>query len=139
MLTRVLLHVVEASFPSYGTGDADRIAGQRGLQYVCDAIAFVDDVGDTRAGQRAEIVRLTTRSWIECRLVEIDSTAVIGDVHNAGVEAREVGIRVVETSRAHGVRWRSPLNMSPGRPMPPPVLQRALPSLDHSRERPPES
>src|SRR5207244_12121973 len=45
MLTRVLLHVVEASLPGYGTGDADRIAGERGLQYVCDAIAFVDDVG----------------------------------------------------------------------------------------------
>src|SRR5205823_14266333 len=68
-LTRVLLHVVEASLPGYGTGDADRIAGERGLQYVCDAIATYWRPRSPAMRSEEHTSELQSLAYLVCRLL----------------------------------------------------------------------
>src|SRR5438067_10246469 len=112
MLAGVLLHVIEASFPGDRPGDLRPCAWQRRLQHVCDAVALVDDIGHSRATQRAEIVRLPARRRIERRLVQVHPPPVLRDVDDACIETRQVRIRVVQPCCAHSARSRTVINMS---------------------------
>ena len=57
MLSRVLLHVIEAPPPVDLAVHrvTDRVAGQWRGEHVSDALVLVDDVGDLRAAQRAQV------------------------------------------------------------------------------------
>src|SRR5256885_7561678 len=112
MLPRVLLHVIEASLPVDRAGDFARAAWYAVLQHVRDAIPLVDDVGDDAATEHAEVIRLPPRRGVERGAVEIHTTPVVGDVDDTCIEARDVGIRVVQPCCAHGARSRLMINMS---------------------------
>jgi hypothetical protein len=89
MLAGVLLHVVESPLPLHGSMDG-AIAAKWALHEVRDALSFVDDVGDTRAAQGTEIMRLATRGRIERGLVEIDAASVVRHVDDASVELGQI-------------------------------------------------
>ena len=65
-------------------------------EHVGDPIALVHDVQHRAAAQGAGVVRLPTGRGIERGPVEVDPTAVVGEVHDGGLEVAQVGVGVVE-------------------------------------------
>jgi hypothetical protein len=82
--------VVEATIPNDRTLDGVAMAREWALEDVGDALAFVDDVGDTGARECTEVVRLAAGSRIEGGLIEVDATSVVRDFDDACLELRAI-------------------------------------------------
>ncbi len=94
VLAAVLLHVVESPGP---VDEAlDFIHGHRRGQAVTDLLALVDDVDHGNALNPARVVRLSARSRIERRPVQIDFARIAAPLDDARPKLFEVGVAVVE-------------------------------------------
>jgi peptide-methionine (R)-S-oxide reductase len=94
VLTGMLLHVVEAPGPIDSA--AHPLIKQRPAQQVSDTVPLVDDIDDSEAAQFARVEWLTSRSGVEGRLVQVDSSAVVASPDDRGFEVAEIRIGVIE-------------------------------------------
>jgi hypothetical protein len=101
--------VIETPFPRDAADNDDLVTPERRLEEMGNAVALVDDVGETRIPESTEIVGLPAGSWIERGLIEVDTPAFVRDGYDTSVEAGEVGIRVVQALGTHdaGLRLRA--------------------------------
>ena len=98
VLAGVLLHVVEPAGPVDAAG---RPAGERLGRAGGRCARLVHHVEDGDPAEPAGVVRLAAGGGIEGGAVEIDPAAVLGPVHDGGVEVAEVGVGVVQ-ALGHG-------------------------------------
>ena len=98
MLSRVLLHVIEAALPVEPALHLALHLTQpyRGPYYVRDPVAFVHHILDRRAGDRACVEQLPSRSGIERRAVEIDPPAIGRLVHHTGAKLGQIRIGIIQ-------------------------------------------
>ena len=83
VLTRVLLHEIEATGPVDHAGD--RHAGfDRCGQQVGHLLVFVHHINDRNAVEAAKVVRLPAGRGIKGAAVEVDTAAAVGDRRDGG-------------------------------------------------------
>ena len=103
MLTRVLLHVVEATRPIDNSFDLVilRFAGQD----VSNCVALIDNIEYVDATHRAAVRRLPTRVGIKRSAIQINSKALVFRLRfkYARLKFTQVAIGVVETLSLPGV------------------------------------
>src|SRR5687767_10559691 len=103
MLTRVLLHMVEAPRPVHVPPNA-RVGLELTIDKVSDrAVFLIEHVEDIGLTERPGVERLAARRRIERGAIENDLPSIALQVHFAhhSVEFNQVRVRVVETIRRH--------------------------------------
>ena len=107
VLSGVLLHVIEPAGPVHDARQP--IAAGRRRQQVGDALALVHDVHHLDAAQVAGVERLATGGGIESGAVEVDAAAVLGPLHDGGLERGQVRVMVVDAlGHPRNCTWHLP-------------------------------